>query len=52
MLTLTISGIIAILKSCFLMFGYIQSSQLFPEPLAPEEEKIFLERLSNRWLRI
>lgn len=48
MLTLTLSGIIAILKSCVLMFGYIQSSQLFPEPLAPEEEKIFLERLSNR----
>lgn len=51
MLSLTISGIIALLKSCFLMFGYIQSSQLFPEPLAPEEEKIFLERLSNRWWR-
>ena len=26
--------------------GYIQSSNLFPEPLSPEEEKIFLERLS------
>ena len=48
MLILTLSGIIAILKSCVLMCGYIQSSQLFPEPLAPEEEKIFLERLSNR----
>lgn len=48
MLTLTVSEIIAILKSSVLMFGYIQSSQLFPEPLAPEEEKIFLERLSSR----
>ena len=48
MFAITISGIIAILKSCMLMFGYIQSGQLFPEPLAPEEEKIFLERLSNR----
>ena len=48
MLSLTLTGIIAILKSSILMFGYIQSSQLFPEPLAPEEEKIFLERLSNR----
>lgn len=48
MLTLTLSGIIAILKSCFFMFGYIQSGQLFPEPLTPEEEKIFLEKLSNR----
>ena len=33
MLTLTISGIIAILKSCFLIFGYIQRSQLIHEPL-------------------
>lgn len=24
--------------------GYIQSSNLFPEPLSPEEEKIFLEK--------
>lgn len=29
------------------MFGYIQSGQLFPEPLTPEEERIFLERLNN-----
>ena len=48
MLSLTMSGIIAILKSTIVMFGYIQSSQLFPEPLAPEEEKIFLEKLSQR----
>lgn len=48
MFSITISGIIAVLKCSVLMFGYIQSSQLFPEPLAPEEEKIFLERLSNR----
>lgn len=27
-------------------FGYIQSSNLFPEPLSPDEEKIFLERLN------
>lgn len=27
--------------------GYIQSSSLFPEPLNPEEEKIFLEKLSK-----
>lgn len=27
--------------------GYIQSSNLFPEPLSPEEEKIFLERLKT-----
>ena len=30
-----------------MQFGYIQSSNLFPEPLSPEEERIFLERLKN-----
>lgn len=47
MLTLTISGVVAILKTCFFTFGYIQGSQLFPEPLAPEEERIFLEKLKD-----
>lgn len=27
--------------------GYIQSSNLFPEPLSPDEEKIFLEKLKT-----
>ena len=52
MLALTLSGIIEILKSCIIMFGYIQSSQLFPEPLTPEEEKIFLERLSRAVMKM
>jgi len=30
-----------------LQSGYIQSSNLFPEPLSPDEEKIFLERLKT-----
>ena len=30
-----------------MQFGYIQSSNLFPEPLSTEEEKIFLERLKK-----
>ena len=29
------------------MFGYIQGSNLFPEPLSPEDEKIYLEKLKN-----
>lgn len=29
------------------MFGYIQSSNLFPEPLSPEEEKIYLEKFKS-----
>ena len=48
MFTITISGLITILKSCIIMFGYIQSGQLFPEPLTPEEEKKYLEKLNNR----
>ena len=48
MFFVTISSLIAILKSCFIMFGYIQSSQLFPEPLTPDEEKYYLEKLNNR----
>lgn len=30
-----------------LQFGYIQSSNLFPEPLSSEEELEFLKRLKN-----
>lgn len=30
-----------------MLFGYIQSSNLFPEPLSSDEEKIFLERLNQ-----
>ena len=29
------------------MSGYIQSSNLFPEPLSSEEEKIYLEKLKT-----
>lgn len=29
------------------MFGYITGTNLFPEPLTPEEEKIALEKLEN-----
>lgn len=29
------------------MFGYITGSNLFPEPLTPEEEKIALEKFAN-----
>lgn len=29
------------------MFGYIQSSNLFPEPLSSEEEKICLEKFKS-----
>lgn len=45
--TLTISGFLAFLKCACFTFGYIQSSNLFPEPLSAEEEKEFLIRFKN-----
>lgn len=37
-------GFIEFLKSAFFMLGYIQNSNLFPEPLSPEEEKYYLDK--------
>ena len=34
-------------KQQYLLFGYIQSGNLFPEPLTPEEEKIAIDRLAS-----
>lgn len=47
MFALSISGFLAFLKSAIFVVGYIQSSNLFPEPLSQEEEKDCLERLKN-----
>ena len=47
MLALSISGFLAFLKSAIFVVGYIQSSNLFPEPLSSEEEKNCLERLAS-----
>lgn len=47
MFALSISGFLAFLKSAIFVVGYIQSSNLFPEPLSSEEEKNCLERLKN-----
>lgn len=47
MLVLSISSFLAFIESSILLFGYIQSSNLFPEPLNSEEEKIYLEKLKN-----
>lgn len=30
-----------------MLSGYIQSSNLFPEPLSPDEEKVFLVRMKS-----
>ncbi len=44
---ITISGFLAFLKSAIFVVGYIQSSNLFPEPLSLEEEKMYLEKYKN-----
>lgn len=47
MLALTISGFLAFLNSALFAVGYIQSSNLFPEPLTSEEESIYLDKFAN-----
>lgn len=47
MLALTLSGFLVFLKSAIFVVGYIQSSNLFPEPLSSEEEKSCIERMQN-----
>lgn len=42
-----ISSFIAFLQSSVFVVGYIQSSNLFPEPLSSEEERECLERYAN-----
>ena len=46
-LALSLSGFFAFLKSTVFVVGYIQSSNLFPEPLTMEEEAIYLEKFKN-----
>ena len=47
MVALSISWFLAFIKSAIFVVGYIQSSNLFPEPLSHEDEKDCLERLKN-----
>ncbi len=47
MLGLTISGFLAFFKSAIFVVGYIQSSNLFPEPLNAEDEKFYLEKYKD-----
>ena len=47
MLALSISGFLAFLKSTFFLVGYIQSGNLFPEPLNAEEEKKYVEEFRS-----
>ena len=47
MLFIYISNFINFLSKAIIGFGYIQSSNLFPEPLSQEDEKKYLEKLTN-----
>ena len=47
MLALTISGFLAFLQSAIFVVGYISNNQLFPEPLSTDEEKMYLQKLSE-----
>lgn len=47
MLFISISNFINFLSQAIIGVGYIQSCNLFPEPLSPDEEKIYLERLRD-----
>ena len=40
-----ISGFFAFLKSAVIVLGYIQGNSLFPEPLSPEEEGGYIEKM-------
>lgn len=42
-----ISGFLSFLKSAVIAYGYIQGNSLFPEPLSPEEEKIYIEKMKE-----
>ncbi len=47
MLALSISSFLAFIQNAIFAVGYIQSNNLFPEPLSSEEEKIYLDKFKN-----
>lgn len=44
---LSITGFLAFFKSAIFVVGYIQNSNLFPEPLSIEEEAIYLNKFKS-----
>ncbi len=44
---LSMAGLLGFLKSAVFVVGYIQSSNLFPEPLSQEEERQYLQEMAN-----
>ncbi len=47
MLSISLTGFLMFLKTAIFVVGYIVSSNLFPEPLTPEEEKVYLDLLKS-----
>lgn len=47
MVVFSISNFLIILSQIIFGVGYIQSCNLFPEPLTQEEEKYYLEKMRN-----
>lgn len=45
--TLSLFGFLGFIKSAILVVGYIQSSNLFPEPLTQVEETLYLKQLKE-----
>lgn len=45
MVIFTLSNFLTFLSSAIVGVGYIQSNNLFPEPLSTEEEKLYLEKM-------
>ena len=45
--SLCISGFLQFLHTAIFAVGYISGTQLFPEPLSSEEERIYIEKLKD-----
>lgn len=42
-----LSGFLAFCKTAIFVFGYVSNNSLFPEPLSPEDEAIYLQKYFN-----
>ena len=42
-----LTGFLTFLKSAVIVLGYIQGNSLFPEPLSPEDEKEYINRMNQ-----
>lgn len=47
MFVFSLSNFLSFICQAIIGVGYIQSSNLFPEPLTPEEEKMYLEKMKK-----